>query len=168
MNPSTDSADLETRSEAIEVAVADDQSDVVVDPEWLRHVTRSVLAGEGVDAAQISIALVDDAAIHEVNRQFLGHDYPTDVISFPLGEPMGRTEHAEDLLDGEIVVSTETARCCASEHGCQPSEELALYVVHGLLHLCGYDDRSEGDRRQMRQREKSHLKKLGIPANYGS
>ena len=94
---------------------------------------------EGVEPASISIALVDDATIHAINRKHLGHDWPTDVISFLLSEP------ARPELAGELVVSAEMA----AAHGAASRRstrwtELSLYVVHGLLHLCGYDDRRRG------------------------
>ena len=72
-------------------------------------------------------------------RRHLGHDWPTDVISFGLSEP------GDPTLAGELVVSAEMAAATAREAGADPSAELALYVVHGLLHLCGLDDRTAED-----------------------
>ena len=83
--------------------------------------------------ATISVAVVDDDAISELNGEFLGHQGPTDVLSFVL-------EQGEDFLDGEVVVSAETAQRAAAEFGWSAAEELLLYVIHGALHLAGYDD----------------------------
>ena len=155
------------------VDVSDEQQAVTLDHDWLRSIVVAVLQEEGVQSAQISVALVDDPAIHEVNRTFLEHDYPTDVISFLLEEtsaPM--TDGAGPPLDGgrqiegEVIISGETAARTADELGCPAEHETALYLVHGLLHLCGYDDRTADERARMRQREQWHLQKFAITANY--
>jgi probable rRNA maturation factor len=104
---------------------------------------------------QISVAIVDDATIHQLNRQHLGHDYPTDVLSYPL------TDCAEKL-EGEIVASAETAQRTAPEFGWSCREELCLYVVHGALHLAGYRDATDAEVESMRQAERDVLARLGI------
>lgn len=140
----------------IEVAVSNTQGHLAIDAGWLEGLVRRVLRGEAVEQAEISIALVDDRQIHEVNRRHLGHDWPTDVISFPLSEP------GESALVGELVVSAEMAAATARRAGADPMAELALYVVHGLLHLCGFDDHSSEDRQQMRRREDEILAREGL------
>jgi probable rRNA maturation factor len=117
---------------------------------------RQVLEGEGVGEAKISLAFVDDATIHRLNNQFLQHDEPTDVITFPMSGPGAKK------LEGELVISAETARRVAEQLGHPPEDEAALYVVHGLLHLCGYDDLDAKSRPKMRARERHHLQALGI------
>ncbi|MBV8555609.1 MAG: rRNA maturation RNase YbeY, partial [Planctomycetaceae bacterium] len=87
---------------------------------------------------------------------YLGHDWPTDVISFRLSEV------GEVPLSGELVISAELAVSTAREAGVDPWAELALYVVHGVLHLCGHDDQSEDDRAAMRRREHELLAREGI------
>ncbi len=138
----------------IRVAIANRQELVELDRPRLRDLVRRVLAGEGVDGAEISLAFVDDAAIRRLNKRFLDHDQPTDVISFPLSEP------GSSPLVGELVISTETARRAARRLRQRVERELSLYVIHGLLHLCGYDDQGAKDRRRMRQREAWYLKSL--------
>ncbi len=125
-----------------------------METEAVREVVTQVLRGEQVDQAEISVAIVDDAEIHELNRRFLDHDYPTDVLSFVL-------ENAT-ALEGEIIVSADTAQARAVEEGWSALEELTLYVVHGALHLVGYDDKSSSARVLMRQREGFHLTRLGL------
>ena len=100
------------------------------------EMARQILALEGVLAGSLSIAIVDDSTIHAINRRHLDHDWPTDVISFPLVNPTIRTSR-------ESVISAEMAASVASRCGLDPKAEFALYLVHGLLHLCGYDDRTE-------------------------
>jgi probable rRNA maturation factor len=143
-------------SEPIEVEISDTQGHLVIDPQSLMTLVRKVLAGEGFDRASISIALVDDRSIHAVNRRHLGHDSPTDVISFRFSDP------GEPVLTGELVVSTEHALTVARRVGTDPWAELALYVVHGLLHLCGYDDLAASDVVAMRRREGEILSREGL------
>ncbi len=114
-----------------------------------------MLQQEQVAAAEISVAIVDDPQIHAINRQFLNHDYPTDVISFLLEcsrvkSPDAVRRGAAKAIEGEIVISAETAICNAAKYGISPQDELALYLVHGLLHLCGYDDQTPKEKRLMR------------------
>jgi probable rRNA maturation factor len=147
----TNATDTEPTPGAIVVEITDTQNFIQVVRDRLAALAACVLRGEGVNRASISIALVDDAAIHRVNRAHLDHDCPTDVISFLLSEP------GEAELAGELVVSTQTAVAMAAQLEVPPWNELALYVVHGLLHLCGYDDSSDEDARIMRTREKMAL-----------
>lgn len=139
----------------LRVAVADQQSLLDVDHARLSDAVRRVLASEGITAAEISVAVVDDVTIHKLNRDYLAHDCPTDVITFSLGEAHGP-------LEGEIVVSAETACHVAASHDAAPADELLLYVIHGALHLAGYDDLSQEPRRRMRAREQHYLAELGI------
>lgn len=111
----------------------------------------------------LSLAVVDDAKIHEVNRQFLAHDYPTDVITFELGE-----DPETGGRSAEIVVSAETAKRIAGESGTDFASELILYVVHGCLHLVGFDDHSPDDRDAMRSAEQAMMNKLGLEYAFDS
>jgi probable rRNA maturation factor len=141
----------------IEVEISDTQAHLRVDRASLLELVQRVLRLEGRRRASISIAVVDDEAIHQINKAHLGHDWPTDVITFPLSEPEDAT------LSGELVVSAETACTTARERSLNPADELALYVVHGLLHLCGYDDHSDAAAAVMRQREREILRAANIP-----
>jgi probable rRNA maturation factor len=138
-------------------SIASPQEAVPIDRGRMRQVVRAVLEGEGVADADISLAFVDNATIHRLNRQFLQHDEPTDVLSFPLSEPNSRK------LSGELVIGAEVALEAAAEHGHDVQAELALYVIHGLLHLCGHDDADPAAARVMRQRERHYLAVLGLP-----
>jgi probable rRNA maturation factor len=139
------------------VSIASPQELVEIDRAHMRLVVRTVLEGEGVVDAEISLAFVDNVTIHRLNKQFLNHDEPTDVLTFPLSEANARK------LMGELVLGVEVAKAEAEERGHPVGVELALYVVHGVLHLCGYDDKSPADARQMRQREQHYLRQLRLP-----
>lgn len=141
----------------IEVEISDTQAHLRVDPNAVRDLVKRVLQLEGRSRASISIAVVDDETIHRINRTHLGHDWPTDVITFPLSDP------GEAILMGELVVSAQTACESAREHARDPADEFALYVTHGLLHLCGYDDRDEAAAAAMRNREREALAAAGVP-----
>ena len=140
----------------VSVEISDTQSHLAIDPEELARQVRATLASEGVARASISLAVVDDATIRAINLRHLDHDWPTVVISFVLSD-------ADDPeLSGELVVSAETAATTARQAGVPPRDELALYMVHGLLHLCGYDDEADEARGLMRRREGEILAELGL------
>jgi probable rRNA maturation factor len=141
----------------IKVAVACPQESVPVDRGNMRHIVRTVLDGEGITDAEISLAFVDNPTIHRLNLWYLNHDEPTDVLSFPLSDT-----HAPKLA-GELVIGAEVARSQADSRGHAVEAELALYVIHGLLHLCGQDDKSESAATAMRERERHYLRKLELP-----
>lgn len=131
-----------------------------IDAERLVEAAREVLRGEGIDRAAISLAVVDDPTIHDLNRRHLRHDYATDVLSFVLDDSGGR-------LEGEVIVSADTAESAAREFGWLAADELLLYVIHGALHLAGHDDQDSESRNQMRQKETEYLRRLGVERPQG-
>ena len=106
----------------------------------------------------LSVVFVDDAALAALHGRFLGDDSPTDVMSFDLGEETPGP-------GGELYVSVERARSRAGERDVPVGRELALYVVHGTLHLCGYDDHEQDDRAAMRAAEHMVMTSLGFPVD---
>lgn len=141
----------------IRVSIASPQEAVAIDRGKLREAVRSVLEGEGVTEAEISLAFVDNPTIHRLNQRYLQHDEPTDVLSFPLSEPNSRK------LTGELVIGVEVAVAQAASRGHDVQAELALYVIHGLLHLCGHDDHTAIGIAAMRERERNYLRQLNLP-----
>jgi probable rRNA maturation factor len=141
----------------IRVKIASPQEIVPLDYAKLREIGRVVLDGEGIAEAQISLAFVDNPTIHRLNKQFLNHDEPTDVLSFPMSGPRAK------CLEGELVIGAEVAKDQAAERGHDVGAELALYAIHGLLHLCGYDDHEDDEVTKMRVRERHYLRALGYP-----
>jgi probable rRNA maturation factor len=139
------------------VSIATPQEIVPIERARMREIVRAVLDGEDVKDAEISLAFVDNPTIHTLNKRYLDHDEPTDVLSFPLSEPNARK------LMGELVLGVEVAQAEAGRRGHEVGAELALYVIHGLLHLCGYGDKTERDSAQMRERERHYLHLLGLP-----
>jgi probable rRNA maturation factor len=139
------------------ISIATPQEIVPIDRARMRQTVRTVLAGEDVVDYEISLAFVDNPTIHRLNLRYLHHDEPTDVLSFPLSEPKA------SKLAGELVLGVEVAAEQAAARGHDVQTELILYVIHGLLHLCGYDDHDDAARTTMRQRERYYLQQLGLP-----
>jgi probable rRNA maturation factor len=135
--------------------VNNQQSSLPVDGDRLRRAVETILAEEGIERAMINIAVVDDATIHDLNRRFLNHDEPTDVLSFPLGDEAGR-------LEGDIIVSADTAVRTAAHVQWPAADEVLLYVVHGILHLVGYDDVDSQSRTEMHARQRHYMCVLGV------
>ena len=160
----------QTLCSTIVVDVSDRQSVLRTSTQGLERLVRLALAAEGIERAEIGIVLVDDRRIAAVHRRWMGVAGPTDVITFDLsaaGHACGfgaAGAAGADLLAGDIVVSTETARRSARAVGWTPRQELAYYIVHGILHLRGYDDQTPTDRRAMRRRERSLMLACGLPA----
>ena len=109
--------------------------------------------GESGQAVELSVALVDDAHIQELNRTYRHLDEPTDVLSFPMNE--------EGLL-GDVVINLERAEKQAADYGHSFQREVAFLLVHGILHLFGYDHETDEERGKMRDREEAILAGLGL------
>jgi rRNA maturation RNase YbeY len=115
---------------------------------------RRVAKGERRRRAVVSVVFVGNRTSARMNRRFLGHTGGTDVISFPLGE--GR------MIEGEVYVNLDRARSQAREYGVRFADEVCRLVVHGTLHLFGYDDRTVALERHMKRREDRYV---GVPAS---
>jgi probable rRNA maturation factor len=143
-----------TRHSHVTVEIADRQRHVSVDRLLMRRAVKRALRGAGVRKALISVAVVDDETMSRLNWEYLRHRGPADVLSFLLDNG--------DVLEGEVIAGAETALRAAPRYGWPPRDELLLYVIHGTLHLVGYDDRTPPQRAEMRRRESEVLQELGI------
>ena len=140
-----------------------------VDGRLLRRVARRVLAAEPLDGPlRLSIHLLDDAALRTVNRERRGVDAATDVLSFPL---LPRLQTGEDSFAlppneprhlGDVLISYERAVAQAANYGHSVEREVCYLLVHGVLHLLGYDHQEATERRVMREREEAALGPLGL------
>jgi probable rRNA maturation factor len=126
-----------------------------VNDEELARAARRAAQSRRFDQGQIGIRVTDDPTIQEINRQHLQHDYPTDVISFAY-------DARPPAIEGELIISFDTARRRATELGWDVANELRLYVVHGVLHLTGMDDGHLELRQQMRRAEAAIMAELGV------
>lgn len=109
--------------------------------KWIR----AVAATHGRKVGELGYMFVSDERILEVNREYLGHDYYTDVITFDYDE--------DNVVNGDIVISLDTVRSNAEQLGKEYGEELRRVIIHGVLHLCGIDDKGPGEREIMEQNE---------------
>lgn len=145
--------------------------DTALDPgdeAALRAAAEAALEHGGRPGIDVDVILVDDELLTALHGRFLGDASPTDVIAFDLGDPEapdapGRGTSPSAGPVGEVYVSVECAWRTARERGVEPGRELALYVVHGALHLCGHDDHAGPDRERMREAERAVLSSLGYP-----
>lgn len=121
----------------------------------VRRVLKRIL--EDYDArGTLSVVFVSDCEIGRLHGEFLGDERPTDVLSFPLGDDPGVPDASEPEL-GEVIVSTETAQREASRRKLPVAREVALYAIHGTLHLMGFDDLEPASRGEMRRRERHYV-----------
>lgn len=151
-----------SRAADVVVEISDRERKLRPPAAWLGGVVRAALDAEGVAAAELSILIVDDRRIAAIHAEWLDDPAPTDVITFDL------SRDGDPAVRGDIVVSAETAARVAralarAQAGWKPRHELAYYIVHGILHLTGYDDRTPGHRRAMRARERAVMKAVGLP-----
>jgi len=149
------------------IEITDLQDHVRLDKKMILQVVRRVIKEEGRSAKSLSIVLTDNRHIRDLNREYLGRNGVTDVISFPLEDldwPGGHCSNSG--INGEIIASAELAVQQAQTTNTDPRAELMLYLVHGLLHLMGYDDRKPEQARQMHAREDALLEDLGFGCVY--
>lgn len=139
----------------MEVFVANRQVFVPLDHDCLVRALKMVWEIGGSPQGEVSVALVDDDAIADLHMRHMNLPEPTDVLSFVLSAD-------DEYLEGEIVASAETAAREATRLGWPATSELLLYVVHGALHLVGFDDIEPIDRAKMRVQERVVLESVGI------
>lgn len=110
---------------------------------------KAVAATYGKKVGEIGYLFVNDEKILEVNREYLGHDYYTDIITFDYDE--------DDVINGDLVISLDTVRTNAEQFGKEYNEELHRVIIHGILHLCGINDKGPGEREIMEAAENKAL-----------
>lgn len=136
--------------------ILNEQDDIEIDLDDVRTLATLIFETAGVTAGRVEIVVATDDVVHELNRQFLQHDYPTDVISFAM-----ESQLETGYLEGTVVVSGPMAVSRAPEFGTSSETECMLYIAHGLLHLVGHDDADAEDRQIMRRREREVLLAVG-------
>jgi probable rRNA maturation factor len=165
-----------------DVFVADEQNAFAVDVARWASLARHVLDAQGVrDDIEVSVLFVDEATIAELHERFLGRPGPTDVLAFPIDEEPERGGRSPDeggtgpggslpsddvvvpLILGDVVVCPTVAARNAADHGVGLDDEIALLVIHGLLHLIGMDHVDDGDAEAMEQRERDLLARFHGP-----
>ncbi|MSR46689.1 MAG: rRNA maturation RNase YbeY [Planctomycetes bacterium] len=136
------------------IELSNRQSSIRLGRNRIELAVQAALALKPRRTGAVSIALVGDRAIRRLHFDHMGEDSATDVLSFPFAGAGG--------LLGEVVASADTAMREARARGVRPADELLLYVVHGVLHLLGFDDHAPAEQKKMRAAERRALEAVGI------
>ncbi|WP_263786145.1 rRNA maturation RNase YbeY [Salinibacter grassmerensis] len=139
------------------LSIEQDHPSRELDAELLRHVIRHVVDAEEASLAHLSLVLTDHDTVRRLNQSYLDHDYDTDVLSFSLREGPAPSEDSEEGVEGEVYVDLDTAAERHDEFDTSFEREAYRYVVHGLLHLIGYDDAQPSGQAKMREKEDQYL-----------
>jgi probable rRNA maturation factor len=148
---------------AVEINIlVDEGAEAGVEPSWLEDVAQRVLAAEKASAkAEVGVVVTGQEMVQQLNRNYRGQDEPTDVLAFSTREEADGPGFifAPDGLShlGEVIISYPQALIQAEEHGHSLKKELTILLIHGLLHLLGYDHEAKAQESQMQAREKELL-----------
>lgn len=137
----------------MEIHVFDDQEDLKIIPEQVMELAREVILFEGQTCDEASIHFVDTLIMCEMHKLYFNDPTTTDCISFPLDSGA----KGQFKILGDVFVCPKTAQDYVAIHPIEVYEEVTLYVIHGLLHLMGYDDIEEEDEKKMRAAESRHM-----------
>ncbi len=135
-----------------EIEIFNDHPDFAFQEDRYREVVLGFLRENPLKVKSLALIFVTDDYLRDLHRQYLDDDSYSDVMTFNLGDG--------PEVEGEIYISVDRARIQAAEYGVALEEEIARLIVHGLLHLQGYDDRTEAERQQMRKLEDRFLEKI--------
>ncbi len=135
------------------ITVEDSQNDLSINTNQVKLIVTEVLSEESCQCDEVIVNFIDMAQMCSLHQEFFNDPSPTDCISFPLDDEEGEPYR----VLGEIFVSPKAAIDYVKEHGGVSYRETTLYIIHGLLHLLGYDDIDDSDREEMRAAEKRHL-----------
>lgn len=115
----------------------------------VKKIMARIISDAGMRAGSVEVIFTTDSKVYEINNEFLGHDYYTDIISFNYNE--GKT------INGEIYISADRVKENAETYGALLKAEIRRVIFHGVLHLCGYDDRTKEQKRKMKEMEELYL-----------
>jgi probable rRNA maturation factor len=144
---------------------AEDRFLALLDENWVRKIVRQVLKVEGVPSPyEVSLVFTDSETVQQLNRDYRGVDDPTDVLAFYMLPQKGSEFSFAVPPDGvtrlgEVIISYPQAVAQAKEQGHSPERELALLIIHGILHLLGYDHEEPEAEHKMRERERALLER---------
>jgi probable rRNA maturation factor len=146
----------------MEIQIKNLQKKVLLNLPQIKKLTKAVLKFQEQHASQISLVFVSRQRICQLNKKYLKRPEATDVLAFDLSDAPGPARtFGRSILIGDIVVSTDAAIQNARIYQTSVSEELMLYIIHGILHLLGFDDHKTRDIHRMRQKEEALLQRLG-------
>lgn len=145
-----------------------DEQDEPLSTDTLRHLAATTLEAEGLESeTEMTLMLVSDDVIAGYNAQFMGREGPTDVLAFPLesltpGELPQRARNGPPVNLGDVIIAPSYVKRNAAENGSRYEDEVSLMVVHGILHLLGYDHPTDEAAEAMEDRERQILALVGV------
>lgn len=147
------------------VVITNEQDKIEIPADWEEKINKVVaicLKEEQIpEEAEVDLLFVDNEAIREMNLEYRDKDSATDVLSFPMYEADEEIDDEDEILFGDIVISLERAQEQCEEYGHSLEREVMYLLVHGLLHLAGYDHMEEEDKKEMRAQEEKLLAVIG-------
>ncbi|MBI5560176.1 MAG: rRNA maturation RNase YbeY [Deltaproteobacteria bacterium] len=150
-----------------------DSSGTEIQRRKIKEILKAILKDLGLSGCEVSIVLTDNPGMKELNRKYRRINKPTDVLSFPMESPPAlpfkKGAAPRDIMLGDIVISTEKAREQAKEYGAGFYEEMTRLLIHGVLHLIGYDHVKGGSRaKRMKEKEEGLLKAVRVGLEGGT
>lgn len=142
----------------MEISIKNQQKKIKVNPQKISRIVDKILQNENVAQAALTVVFVTHQKIRALNQKYLNKNYATDVLAFNLSDDHPGEKAA---LCGDVVISADAVLKNAEEFKTSVDEELTLYVIHGMLHLLGYDDHHPKDIKRMRLKEKELMAKVG-------
>ncbi len=133
------------------------QTTIPLNCDKLNKIIQKVLKVQRIASGHLAFVFVNDTKIRALNKKYLRHDYATDVLTFDWSE-----KKRSSSIDGEIVISTQMAKRNAAEYKVSAHDEILLYMIHGVLHLLGYEDHSSSGIKKMRAQEKKLMHLIDI------
>jgi probable rRNA maturation factor len=147
----------------MKIQIENNQNKIKIDRRKIRSATIKLLKHLNCADKEISLSFVDDKTIQQLNNQYLNRDKPTDVLSFSLQE--GEFSNINPQVLGDIVISLDTAQADASKSGLSLEQEIDFLIIHGLLHLLGYnhENTTKEETKKMQRKEKDLFRLLNCP-----
>jgi len=148
----------------MDISLENLQKKVSLNSSQILKIVKSILRYERIEKASLTIVFVTRQKIRSLNKKFLRRDYATDVLAFDLNDQASlkrKPSPKPKTLVGDIIISTDAALKNAKAYETTLAQELTLYIIHGILHLLGFDDHAPRDIQKMRKKEQELLKRLG-------
>ncbi len=142
----------------MKIDICDLQDETKIDRRLIRNYTKKILQILDENSVEVSICFTDDGWIQKLNNTYRHVDMPTDVLAFPMRGCEGLPKETNIL--GDVVISLQTAKNQAKKRNKDLNSEILLYLVHGILHLLGYNDSTAKERLRMRRKQKEILRKI--------
>ncbi|MBW2558728.1 MAG: rRNA maturation RNase YbeY [Deltaproteobacteria bacterium] len=136
----------------MKILATNKQTVIDIDLPRIKHSSGNILKILEIEDSELSLTFVDNAGITDINKQYLGRNYPTNVIAFSMNE--GKFGDVNPDILGDIVISTETALRDAKAGDLPLEDEIDYLMIHGILHLLGYDHELPGEAEEMKEKEK--------------